>query len=69
MRSFVAAELDEHCRRALERALEQLRAVAAGVRWVKPGALHLTMKFIGELAEADLPGAIEALQGAGAAAG
>ncbi len=62
MRTFVAVELDEPCRRALARAAEALKDAAPGVRWVRPEAMHLTLKFIGELAEADLPAAIGCLQ-------
>jgi len=69
MRTFVAVELDESCRKALVSAVDSLRDLAAGVRWVGPGALHLTLKFIGEIDELDLPRAIECLQGAAAAAG
>ncbi len=61
MRSFVAVEVSKVCREALERAIERLRPLAPGVRWVRPDGLHLTLKFIGELAEADLPRAVERL--------
>ncbi len=61
MRTFVAVELDEPCRRGLREAVEALRGLAGGVRWVKPDALHLTLKFIGELGELDLPRAVECL--------
>lgn len=68
MRTFVAVELDAACRRALAEALGRLKSFAAGVRWVQPDALHLTLKFIGDLPEADLPAAVECLGGAAAAA-
>lgn len=69
MRAFVAIELDEACRRALLAATERLKAAAPGVRWVRPTAMHLTLKFIGELPEADLPAAIECLGAACAGTG
>lgn len=62
MRSFLAVEVSEACRRALEGVIEQLRPLAPGVRWVRPEGLHLTLKFIGGLDEADLPRAVECLQ-------
>jgi len=62
VRTFVAIELDCKCREALLGAIEALRPIAGGVRWVKAGALHLTLKFIGELSEAELPVAVETLQ-------
>lgn len=62
MRTFVAVELDQDCRDGLLRAIEALRPIGGGVRWVKESALHLTLKFIGELPEAELAAAVEALQ-------
>ena len=62
MRTFVAVELDQNCREGLLRAIEALRPLTGGVRWVKAGALHLTLKFIGELPEAELAAAEAALQ-------
>ncbi len=61
MRTFIAIELDEACRRRLVKAVELLRPTAGGVRWVSAESMHLTLKFIGEVDELDIPGAIEAL--------
>jgi len=69
LRSFVAVELDEACRQALQRAIEKLRPVVAGVRWVQPESLHLTLEFIGQLEEADLPRAVECLEEAAGTVG
>ncbi len=54
MRLFVAVELDAPARDALVRAaagLARTEAVAAGpsLKWVAPAALHLTLRFIGEV--------------------
>jgi 2'-5' RNA ligase len=68
MRTFVAIELDEACRRRLVATVEVLRRVSSGVRWVKAPSMHLTLKFIGELRELDLPRAIAALGPAAASA-
>jgi len=62
MRTFVAIELPDACRRRLTEAVEQLRRGAGGVKWVRTESAHLTLKFIGELPELDLPAAIEALR-------
>ena len=62
MRTFVAVELDEDCRRALLRAVERLKPMAGGVRWVGAESMHLTLKFIGEVDELAIPGAISAVQ-------
>ena len=69
MRSFVAIELTEPCRRALRTAIETLQRLAPGVRWVRPESLHLTLKFIGATDEADLPRTIERLTAVAAGSG
>jgi 2'-5' RNA ligase len=66
MRTFVAIELDEPCRAALAEALQALRGLPDAVRWVRPEQLHLTLKFIGDMAQADLAATVEALARAGA---
>ena len=44
--------------------MDALRAVGAdaGLRWVRPEGIHLTLKFLGETDEEDLPGIIAALR-------
>ena len=49
IRSFVAVEVGEYARESLERGIERLRAAGADVRWVRPGNLHLTVKFLGNV--------------------
>ena len=61
MRIFVAIELNEVCRAALEDGVAELRERVPGVRWVRPESLHLTMKFVGDLAEVDVPDVIDSL--------
>ena len=62
MRTFVAIELDEHCRRDLATAIEQMEHAVEGVKWVDPESAHLTIKFIGQLDENDVPAAVAVLQ-------
>ena len=56
IRSFVAVELDADIRSILARAIARLRAEESGglVRWVDPEAIHLTLKFLGDVEEARL---------------
>jgi 2'-5' RNA ligase len=51
IRAFVAIELPEDLRRELDRIQGSLKGpgVADHVRWVKPGGIHLTMKFLGNV--------------------
>ncbi len=53
MRCFVALDLPDGVRGALEAMQARLRAAAprADVRWVAPGSLHLTLKFLGTVTE------------------
>jgi len=49
VRAFFAAEIDERLRKELAAVIEDLRAVGAAVRWVAPGNLHWTVKFLGDV--------------------
>jgi RNA 2',3'-cyclic 3'-phosphodiesterase len=55
MRCFVAIDLPDDVRAAVAAAQERLRGAApkADVRWVAPGSMHLTLKFLGEVADAE----------------
>jgi 2'-5' RNA ligase len=47
VRAFLALPVDEACRRHLAGIVEGLRPRLAGVRWVAPDAMHLTLRFLG----------------------
>jgi len=49
IRSFIAIDLPEDTREKIAAAQEQLKRSRAGVRWVKPGSIHLTLKFLGNI--------------------
>jgi RNA 2',3'-cyclic 3'-phosphodiesterase len=53
MRLFVALDIDEEIRNRISRFLEGVRGFAPEARWVQPGSLHVTLKFIGERSEED----------------
>lgn len=56
LRLFVAAELPGAVRDALARIQHDLQAGgAAGLRWVRPEGIHITLKFLGEVAPGRLP--------------
>lgn len=52
MRLFVAVNLPSHEKDRLAAMLENLRTLTVPVRWVEPDSLHVTLKFLGEVAEA-----------------
>ncbi len=62
MRAFVAVEISDACRAAVGRFLERLRPMAGGLRFVPPEKLHVTLKFLGDVAEERAPGIVEALR-------
>ncbi len=54
MRLFVALEIPPAVRNNLATFLESLRAVTKKPRWVRADNLHVTLKFLGEVAEGKL---------------
>ena len=65
MRLFVALEIPSAVRENLAALLNPLRAVSPQTRWVRPENLHVTLKFIGEVAEGKLAGIRSGLAGVG----
>ena len=50
IRAFVAVAISQEARRTLAEAVESLQSRGVvGVRWVRPSAIHLTLKFLGEI--------------------
>lgn len=60
-RIFIAVTLEDKTCEELGKIQGVLREGSRGkVRWVSPGGLHLTLKFLGDVAEEDLPRIYEA---------
>ena len=55
MRLFVAIELDGPIKDALGKAQASLAAYDRGVRWVTRDQMHLTLGFLGEVADGRVP--------------
>lgn len=51
LRTFIAVEIDEGLRKAAGRVAEELQAAGAEIRWVAPANMHVTLKFLGDVAE------------------
>lgn len=63
MRSFIAIELPETARSALESLQGELKKCGADIRWVRPEHIHLTLKFLGDIKEKDVAGIAEDIKG------
>ena len=61
MRLFVAIELTDEVRDALQEVQVALGRATDGVRWVRPEQLHLTVKFLGEVPDGEVPRVAEAV--------
>jgi RNA 2',3'-cyclic 3'-phosphodiesterase len=61
MRTFVAIDLDGPLKKNLEVLIDELRPNGKNVRWITAEAMHLTLKFLGEVADQDISGITNAL--------
>jgi 2'-5' RNA ligase len=62
VRLFVALELPENVRQALSETIAPLKRACPSARWVRPEAMHVTLKFIGHIDPAKLDSVRAALQ-------
>lgn len=60
MRLFIAIELPDDVRRHLQGMQELLRPIVKA-KWTRPEQLHLTLKFLGETEDSELPKILEHL--------
>lgn len=51
MRIFIGIELEEGVKARIEKELKPFKKMGTPIRWAKPENIHLTLKFIGEVAE------------------
>jgi 2'-5' RNA ligase len=62
IRTFVAIELPSQIKAALSQLQGNLRTSKnASVKWVNPEGIHLTLKFLGNIDEAEVPALTKAL--------
>jgi 2'-5' RNA ligase len=62
MRLFIAIDLEEEAKRELRRLQEALKQFDRDVRWVTRDQMHLTLVFLGEVADAKLPSVSTAVE-------
>ncbi len=56
MRVFIAIDVPGEIRQRLGAMQDELRQVSSSARWVTADSIHLTLKFIGEISETQMPG-------------
>ncbi len=66
IRSFVAIPLSPEVQRSARRLLRDLRQEKDGVKWVPEDNLHLTLKFLGEVVDREVPQVCQAIRRASA---
>src|SRR5436190_14125914 len=66
MRLFIAVELPDEIKETVREILQALssalRREKAEIKWVKPEQFHLTLKFLGECMEDQVPQVVKALE-------
>jgi RNA 2',3'-cyclic 3'-phosphodiesterase len=55
MRLFIAITPPTDVRERIMRVIEELKPLSRSPRWVRPEGLHLTLKFLGEVEELQMP--------------
>jgi RNA 2',3'-cyclic 3'-phosphodiesterase len=61
VRAFIALELTDEIKGRLKEVQENLRDCSARLTMVDPALIHITLKFLGEVADKDLPRLSDAL--------
>jgi 2'-5' RNA ligase len=69
LRLFIAIEIGDEAKKSLGRIQALLRRELPAARWVKPASIHLTIRFLGDTDEREVPHILEAIAGAAAGGG
>jgi len=67
IRAFVAVDVDERIRQQVARVQAAFRPVAGAAKWVEPALCHITLKFLGYVAEGQVGAIADACRRAAAA--
>ncbi len=54
IRSFIAIEINNAAREEMGRVISIFKKSSADVKWVDPGSVHMTLKFLGSITESDV---------------
>jgi 2'-5' RNA ligase len=69
IRTFIALALTGEVRLSVARRMDDLRPRAQGIRWVPPENLHLTLRFLGDVEEGQIPEVHQAVASAAGGGG
>lgn len=69
MRTFVAIEVPQEFKAGLAAVRDRLRGAGADASWSNPDAVHLTLKFLGEIDGERVPQIMRALESAASGTG
>jgi len=64
IRAFVAVPVSDEVRSTVEALERELKRIGAGIKWVAPGNVHLTLKFLGNIRPDDVDNLKVSLRGA-----
>jgi 2'-5' RNA ligase len=62
IRAFVSVPLPDDIRNRLAKFQQTVRSAGGDVKWVRPESLHITLKFLGDVAEARIQDVCEAVR-------
>ncbi len=62
IRSFIAIPLDPEVSRAAVRLIQRIREPGDGIKWVPTDNLHLTLKFLGDVHNTEVPQVCEVIR-------
>jgi 2'-5' RNA ligase len=69
LRAFISLELPQTARQALEGVQRELAPAGRNVKWVRPEGIHLTLKFLGNIEEAQVEPLYQAMSQASSGCG
>lgn len=67
IRTFVAVEMPPEISSRVDALIQKLKVAQAKVSWVSPGNMHLTLKFLGDVLDREVPAICEAVSRASGA--
>jgi len=62
IRAFIAIKIPKDIQEKLGEVQDKLKEVEAYITWVNPGNIHLTLQFLGNIDEAQIPQIVSQLQ-------